>query len=178
MVDGGRGLRFLNEAAPSALIGHELRWQDLHRDFAIEPGIEGPIHDSHTAPAELFLNPVMGARPPDHDAEKSRACTETKSNARRRAGTEVTRERSLDPTKSPRPRKRRGEGRPSAAPCFRSETGRSASGRRDLDGDRVRQRREERERARRASPACLGMPSDSARTDREIREASISRSST
>jgi hypothetical protein len=68
MVDGGRGLRFLDEAAPAGLVGHELGRQDLHRDLAVEPGIEGAIDDPHTAPADLFLDSVMGEETPDHDA--------------------------------------------------------------------------------------------------------------
>ena len=73
MVDRRRRLRLLNEPSALAFVRHELGRQDLHRHFAIEPGIEGSIHHSHTAPAELFLDSVMGQGAPDHVAQKNTA---------------------------------------------------------------------------------------------------------
>ena len=49
MVEGGGGVRFLLEAAQTALVAEQLRRQHLERDLTAQLGVLGEIHLAHAA---------------------------------------------------------------------------------------------------------------------------------
>jgi hypothetical protein len=65
MLEGGRGLGFLDETVLSVLVGDEIRGKDFHRYFALQTEVEGAIDDSHPATADFTEDLVVRERSSD-----------------------------------------------------------------------------------------------------------------
>ena len=60
VFEGGCKLRLPEKTAAEALTSCELGGQNLQRDLTLEPGVLGEVNDTHSAAAELRLEPVAG----------------------------------------------------------------------------------------------------------------------
>ena len=60
MVERGGRLCFLHEALARLVVARQLVWEKLERDVPVEPGVERPVNDAHTAAAELLEDLVVG----------------------------------------------------------------------------------------------------------------------
>ena len=54
MVQGGSGLRFLEQALLGVGVFRARIGEELERDCALQPAVVRPVHDSHTAATQLF----------------------------------------------------------------------------------------------------------------------------
>jgi len=60
VVDAGGDHRLAQEAAPEAVVGRQVRPQDLERDLAAEVELHRPVHLAHTAAPDAGLDAVAG----------------------------------------------------------------------------------------------------------------------
>ena len=71
MIEGGGGLRFLNEAAAAVAIAGACVGQHLDRDHPVQARVLRLPDLAHSAGAELLNYLVMGNRTPNHNAPQS-----------------------------------------------------------------------------------------------------------
>jgi hypothetical protein len=66
MLEFRRRLGFLDEATLTFGVGDQLRRENFEGNLAVELHIDGTVHDTHAASAELFQNLVMRKDPTNH----------------------------------------------------------------------------------------------------------------
>jgi hypothetical protein len=66
MIQGGGGLRLLDEALLSFGVGDLVVRQDLERHHALQAQVAGQVNDTHTAFAELRFDPIVFDAATDH----------------------------------------------------------------------------------------------------------------
>ena len=62
MIEGRRGLGFLQEPLLGGLVAGQIRWQQLNGDLALEAGILREVDDAHAALAQLGPDLVRAER--------------------------------------------------------------------------------------------------------------------
>ena len=70
MVQRRRGARFALEPVEGRPVTGDFGGQELEGDLATEPGVFGPVDDTHPAAPEAIENPIVGDRPADHDTSQ------------------------------------------------------------------------------------------------------------
>ncbi len=65
VVEHGRRPSLALEALDHTAVTRRLVGQKLQRDFTAEPGVHGPVHNTHTATADSLQDSVMRDRLPD-----------------------------------------------------------------------------------------------------------------
>ena len=70
VVERGGGARLAAEARQRGGVAGHLFGQELERDLAAEPGVDGAVDDAHAAAAELVEDSIVGDRAADQGALK------------------------------------------------------------------------------------------------------------